>query len=199
MSSLTSGLSPTLILEAKTAADLMTPNVVSISPMATLGEAVAVLKEKRITAMPVCDESGNSVGVLSRSDLVCHDPAEFECLQPDLEQFTQRGFIVRIRHGLSQVFHTGKTVPRHVKDLMTPVVFSVAQETPVSTVIDAMLSLGLHRLFVTRNDGKITGVISAIDVIRHLHAQNVVEAEPAEDPESGLCLDSPLESAPAPA
>ena len=188
MSCLTLKLSPTLILEAKTAADLMTANVVSVSPTATLTEAVAVLKEKRISAVPVCDENSNAIGVLSRTDLVCHDPAEFECLQPDLEQFTQRGFIVRLRHSLSQALHTKKAVTRRVKDVMTPVIFSVALETPASTVIDAMLTLGLHRLFVTQTDGKIAGVISATDVIRHLHPQGVMEPEPAKEPkEQTVC------------
>ncbi len=179
---------PTLTLEAKTAADLMTPNVVSIPLTATLTEAVAVLRERRITAAPVCDELGNGVGVFGRSDLVAHDPEQFELLQPELEKYKKIGLVVRLRRSLSQVFQSKKVGPRRVKELMTPVVFSVAADTPACTVIDAMLLLAVHRIFVTQSDGKIVGVISATDVIRHLHAPGVSEAVPVEEAAVGLCL-----------
>ena len=53
---------------------------------------------------------------------------------------------------------------------MTPAVFAVRPETPTEEVISQMLSLMVHRLFVVASDGVLVGVISALDVLRHLRA-----------------------------
>src|SRR5262249_57674345 len=64
--------------------------------------------------------------------------------------------------------HAGKVDGTPVREIMTPVVFSVAPKTPADTVVDAMLTLGVHRLFVTGEKEELIGVISALDVLRHL-------------------------------
>jgi CBS domain-containing protein len=53
-------------------------------------------------------------------------------------------------------------------DLMTPVVFTVTLDTPAEQVVHQMLALKIHRLFVLDETGVLVGVISAIDVLRHL-------------------------------
>jgi len=52
--------------------------------------------------------------------------------------------------------------------LMTPVVFSVRPETPAREVIEQMLELRVHRLFVIESDGVLVGVVSMSDVMRRL-------------------------------
>jgi len=59
-----------LHLDAGTAEELMTPNPLSISESATAREAAAFLTEREISAVPVINEAGRPVGVLSRADLV---------------------------------------------------------------------------------------------------------------------------------
>ena len=67
---------PRLALQADTAADLMTANPVSVSQNASLREALALLIDKGYSAAPVIDKAGRPVGVLSRSDLLVHEPRE---------------------------------------------------------------------------------------------------------------------------
>ena len=62
-----------LVLQAQTAADLMTPNPVSIRDTATLADAVALLTDKGFSGAPVIDEAGHPIGVVSRADIVAHD------------------------------------------------------------------------------------------------------------------------------
>lgn len=61
-----------LVLQAETVAELMTPNPVSISESATVGEAAWFLTHRELSAVPVINEAGRPVGVLSRADLVRH-------------------------------------------------------------------------------------------------------------------------------
>lgn len=59
-----------LTSRARTAADLMTANPVSIHQMSTVREAAALLTTRGISAAPVIDDAGRPVGVVSRSDLL---------------------------------------------------------------------------------------------------------------------------------
>ena len=137
-----------LVLRAETAAELMTPNPVSVRDTATVAEAVALLTDKGFSGAPVIDEAGRPIGVLSRADIITHD---------------REG----ARLGISDT-RPGTRAPTRVRDLMTPAVFSVTPQTPASKVIAEMLALHVHRLFVVDNSGVLVGVITALDVLRHL-------------------------------
>lgn len=58
--------------------------------------------------------------------------------------------------------------PTRVRDIMTPVVFTVGLRTAAAKVVEQMLSLKVHRLFVVDEDLALVGVISSLDVLRHL-------------------------------
>jgi CBS domain-containing protein len=130
---------PALCLRAATAADLMTSNPVSLRAEATAADAVALLTARGCSGAPVIGESGRPLGVLSQSDLLIH------------------------------ACGSGASPERtRVRDLMTPVVFSATLDTPAEEVVHQMLALKVHRLFVLDATGVLVGVISAVDVLRHL-------------------------------
>jgi CBS domain-containing protein len=118
----------------------MTSGPVSIRANATSQEAVSLLTAKGYSAAPVIDEAGRPVGVLSVSDLLVHERER-------------------------PPYAPGRTP---ASDLMTPAVFSVAPDTPAGKVVAEMLALKVHRLFVVDEDGTLMGVITALDVLRHL-------------------------------
>jgi CBS domain-containing protein len=51
-----------------------------------------------------------------------------------------------------------------VGDIMTPLVFSVAEDATVQEVAAAMITGRIHRVFVTRA-GALVGIISAMDLL----------------------------------
>src|SRR5580704_14420071 len=61
-----------ILLQARTAADLMVRNPISLRAKAGAAEASTLFTEKGITAAPVIDEAGRPIGVVSRSDLLIH-------------------------------------------------------------------------------------------------------------------------------
>src|SRR5438128_2155550 len=63
---LTRKMETQLILHARTAADLMVPNPISLRAEAAVAEAAVLFTEKGITAAPVIDEAGRPIGVVSR-------------------------------------------------------------------------------------------------------------------------------------
>jgi CBS domain-containing protein len=160
-----------LVLEADTAADLMTSNPVSIRDTATVQEAAALLTDKGISAAPVINEVGYPIGVLSRTDLIIHDREKVEYLVPLGEEQASppaSGYVSERQRSGYQVVNVDRT---QVREIMTPVVFAVNPETPANRVIAEMLAMNVHRLFVVDNSGVLVGVISPMDILRCLRGE----------------------------
>jgi predicted transcriptional regulator len=135
-----------LSLAAETAADLMHGDAISIRHDATLSEALAFFIDHNMNVAPVVGDRGEPLGVLSVTDLLIHVRA---CLDLD-------------RGG------AGRVEPASAVELMTPTVFTVDARVPAPEVVRDMLQSRVHHLFVTDDTGRIVGVISTCDVLRHL-------------------------------
>ena len=152
-----------LTLAADTAEQLMTPNPVSISASASVQEAIALLTERGFSAAPVIDEAGRPVGVLSRSDILIHQREQTR----HASLFDQTEWDVPPRR-LREGFEVEVVDSTLVRDIMTPILFTVALDASCKMVVEQMLSLKIHHLFVVDEDGALVGVISSLDILRHL-------------------------------
>jgi CBS domain-containing protein len=159
-----------LFLEATTAEELMTPNPVSLRADASVREATALLTDKGFSAAPVIDAAGRPVGVLSRSDILVHDREKVDHPKPLSEYYDRADLTLRNGERLGDGFEVESVDATRVNDIMTPVVFSVAPHASVERVVDEMLAMRVHRLFVVDADGVLVGVISATDILRRLRA-----------------------------
>jgi len=153
-----------LALTEETAADLMSPHPVSLRAEATVGEALALFTDRGFGAAPVIDDAGRPVGVLSRTDILIHEreqgrrPSTVDGTAWDEEP------VLFVRDG----FSAEVVDPTPVRDLMTPAVFTVGLDTPADRVVEQMRILKVHQLFVIDETLTLVGVISALDVVRHL-------------------------------
>src|SRR5262245_24213520 len=142
-----------LQFDAKVAADLMSGNVTSLRAEASLIDAVVLLIDKGFHAVPVVDEAGHPVGVLSKSDLLVHARE-------------------------SPAFQASRTVTEadptavRVRDLMTPAVFAVAADAPARQVLEHLVAMNVRQSFVVGRGGALIGSIHALDVLRHLHVED---------------------------
>ena len=146
MPATTTVAAPRLTLWAETAADLMTTNPMSIRADATVREAIAVMTQRGFSAAPVIDEAGRPVGVLSRSDILVHE-------REVLKSPPAAGDITCVR------------------DIMTPAVFSVPPHLPAEKVVEQLLTLDVHQLYVVDDSQAVVGVITAHDVLRRLRPE----------------------------
>jgi len=156
-----------LTLEARTAADLMTDHVISIPESSTLHEAIALLIDRGFSGAPVINDAGRAVGVISQSDIVVHDrntPAYAKAVPEFYQRADLRAQIGEDVSGF-QVEAVDRT---RVRDVMTPVVFSIRPDAPSRKVIEEMLNLRVHRLFVIDAEGVLVGVIAMSDILRRL-------------------------------
>jgi CBS domain-containing protein len=153
---------PKLVLDAASAEDLMTPNPISIHGGASVQEGLAMLTDRGFSAAPVIDEAGRPIGVLSRTDLLVHERERVAGKPLEESDLPPR----RVRDGYS----VEVVDPARVRDIMTPVVFTVLLETPAYQVVEQMLALKVHHLFVVDEDRALVGVVSPLDILRHLQS-----------------------------
>lgn len=130
-------------------ADIMQANVKAIGAADLVGDAVAALAEHHISGLPVTDEAGRLVGVLSNSDILQAlaehtDPEERERVFDQME----------------------------VRELMTPRPQTITPDATVRDAAQRMLYLEVHRLFVER-EGRLAGVISTTDLVRAMAGMKV--------------------------
>jgi CBS domain-containing protein len=152
-------------LTGKTARDVMTAGPVSISATATVLEVVAFLTDSGYSAAPVIDESGRPIGVVSRTDVVVYDRARAASAKDVPGYFDQADLMAPAR---AEAPAAGQGPLVRASDLMTQAVFSVGLETPIEEVAGQMVDLNVHRLFVVDDSNVLVGVISVLDLLRHL-------------------------------
>lgn len=170
---------PRMILDGTTAKDLMWPDPVSINESATIREGVAFLVDKGFSAAPVIDKAGRPVGVLSRADVLVHDREQVHhAAGPEF----YHGADLATEKELTEGFQIEEVDRTPIKEIMTPVVYSVLPDAPVAEVITQMVGLKVHRLFVVDPDGVLIGVISTMDILRHLRNEGEPTPPPAKSP-----------------
>ncbi|HEX5825943.1 MAG TPA: CBS domain-containing protein, partial [Candidatus Limnocylindrales bacterium] len=135
----------------------MTRTVVSIRPETPVREVARLLDEHRISGVPVVDDHGSLVGVVSEADFL-RDVA--------------LGAEPRRRSALARLFGRGEDAahaPAHgaatAADLMTSSVISVPPDEPVSEAAALMTRSRINRLPVVE-DGRLVGIVTRADLVR---------------------------------
>jgi CBS domain-containing protein len=159
-----------LILQASTAADVMTANPLSIRDEAAVREAVAFLTDRRISAAPVINAAGRPVGVISEADILRYDREHVEHVHAVPEYYLRSELTLGSGERLPDTFEVEDVDGTTVAEIMTPIIYSVRPETPVEEVVEQLVTRRVHRLFVVDKDGSLIGVITTLDLLRRLHA-----------------------------
>jgi CBS domain-containing protein len=130
-------------------ADVMQRNLRVIRGTDSVGDAIALLAENHVSGLPVVDDHGRLVGVLSSSDIL-----ETLAEHPEPEE-------------REKVFDETQ-----VLEVMTPRPQIIASTAALRDAAQRMLYLEVHRLFV-EDEGRLVGVVSTTDLVRAMAAQKV--------------------------
>ena len=135
--------------------DLMTTDVVSIGPEASLKDVAGILAERRISGLPVVDAERRVLGVVSEADILYKARGSEE---------KSGGFLGWLL--LEGVESDAKLTARTAGEAMTTPVISVGPERPVAEAASRMVEYGVNRLPVLDEGGKLVGLVSRADVVR---------------------------------
>ena len=144
------------------AGDIMSRDVICVPVDMDVRDLTKLLLEKGITGAPVIDENGDLQGVISQTDLMYYSLTRDDELK--MESTFYQSVRVEGRH-IPKGFQIEDVNTSRVGDVMTPVVYSVTEKATVEFVSKMMMRNHIHRVIV-RNGRKVTGIISALDVLR---------------------------------
>jgi CBS domain-containing protein len=142
------------------ARDIMTTEVLTVSPETSISELSKTLENRQIGGVPVVDKGGRLVGVITQSDLV--ERARDLELPPAINILDLHIYLQIPSHLLQRV---EKMLGTTVGDCMTSDPVTVAPNTPVAQIAALMAKQKMHTIPVLQG-GKIVGVIGKMDLVR---------------------------------
>jgi CBS domain-containing protein len=141
------------------ATDVMVRGVVTVHPETDVAEAVKLLAEHDVSALPVVDDEGKLLGILSEADLMHRVEIGTEKRRPWWQE------AVTGAGTLAEEFV--KSHGKKVGEIMTPEVVAVSEETPLSEIATLFEQQRIKRVPVTEG-GKLVGVVSRSNLIQAL-------------------------------
>jgi CBS domain-containing protein len=142
------------------AADIMTREVVTARPDDAVVEVAQLLSERGISAVPVCDELGRLVGIVSEGDLMRPFGAE--------NAMKRSWWLALLADGIDlgpAFVDYVRVESRRVRDLMVTHVITVPETASVAEVADVLARHRIKRVPVVR-EGEMVGILSRSDVVR---------------------------------
>ena len=142
--------------------DIMTKDVVTVSPETGIADAAKLLLERGFNGVPVVDGTGKLVGLLCQTDLVAQQK-KF----PVPSVFTFLDGVI----SLTSMKHLEKEIQKitamTVADAMTPNPVTVGPETSIEEAGTIMVDRNFHTLPVV-SEGELVGIVGKEDVLRTL-------------------------------
>ena len=148
--------------------DLMTPQVLSARPDQSLGDVARLMMEKDVRGLPVVDDAGALVGMVTHRELLKY-------LIPDYLQRSKSGKFRALPDNPNPGGSGGgggaggdpKLLP--VKDVMSRSVLCLSEDQTLTDVANMMSNKDVDRFPVVR-EGVVVGFLTRADLIRRLVA-----------------------------
>ena len=134
--------------------DLMTTDVVAVTPSTPLKEAAELLARRRISGVPVVEPEGRVVGILSEADVLVQERGAHR---------SGRGLLALVFD--SDAAWREKLGARTVADAMTSPAICIGPNRPVHAAAERMLDDGVNRLPVVEDD-RLLGIVTRADLVR---------------------------------
>jgi len=142
--------------------DIMTKEVVSVTKETTVMELAGIFAQRHISSLPVLDQNGELIGMVTETDLVeqdknLHIPTVISIFDWVIYLESDKKFEKELK----------KMTGRTVGDIYSNEVVTVAPDTSISDVADMLSSRKITALPVVEGK-KLVGIISRIDLIRSM-------------------------------
>lgn len=147
------------MLKAK---DIMTSEVITVDENRSVKDLAKILAEKKISGVPVLDDKGKVIGVVTESDLI--DRAKKVHI-PTVMRLFDAFVVLESLDRMEKDFK--KMAASTVKDICNKKVVTVQPDTPLDELATLMAEKQVHTLPVMENE-KLVGIIGKSDIIRTL-------------------------------
>lgn len=142
------------------AKDVMTPEPVCVEPATTIRELARVFEENGVSGVPVVDQQGRVIGVVSKTDLIRRCAEGTDEIPP--------AYLFEVLSEQGEEEETSEVIPEPlicVEDFMTEDPLMVLPEVSVLTVAKLMHEKRIHRVIVADDERFPVGIITTLDLL----------------------------------
>jgi len=147
--------------------EVMTEQVYTVTTEDSVERCSRMLLEHNISGLPVVDQSGNVVGIVTEGDLIrrasrIKAPGYLEILGGGIYLGSPKKFVDQILRAMSL----------SAGEMMTKKVIAVAPDETVEQAATLMVNHRISRLPVIDAAGKLKGIVSRRDIMQHLYSES---------------------------
>ena len=149
------------------AEDIMTSPTITIGKDKNVKEALELLAENNISGIPVTDEEGKVIGIISGADIIRYSQqkklipssstsiwvAPLGNTDDDLQM---------IRSGYEKLYRT------MVEQIMTKKVYTASKDTPISDLAKLMSRRNVNRIPIVNKDNHVVGIVTRNDLVKYM-------------------------------
>jgi len=134
--------------------EIMSRDVITIPSDASLQDVGRTLKEKRISGVPIVNDNGSIVGIITVTDLlrILGQIYQWKIIETEIPELK-----------LSEIFEKEKSKAK-VRDVMTKNVFTLKEDDTINDVFRMMFKKKIHTIPITK-DGKLVGIVGKRDIV----------------------------------
>ncbi len=146
----------------KSVRSIMSNPVVTVFPETTLSEAAHYLVKERISGLPVVDEKGWLIGIITEADFL-------RSLGFSSPRHKNQTIWETLEHLFEQLAHHGEmqnNTEGRVRDFMSNNVVCIGEDESLHAAISKMKTNEVKRLVVCDQQGKVIGMITRSDLVR---------------------------------
>jgi CBS domain-containing protein len=137
-----------------------------VAPETPLKEAIKILVERRISGLPVVDDAGKLVGIISETDLLWQETG----VEPPA-YITFLDSVIYLENPARHEKELHKALGQTVGEVMSGDPVTVTPDQPLRKAAKLMQEKSIRRLAVTDETGKVIGILTPGDIVRAMAAE----------------------------
>jgi CBS domain-containing protein len=149
----------------KTVADVMSHDPIVVRSETSLNEAIKILAERRISGLPVVDDKGKLVGIISETDLMWQETG---VTPPAYIMFLDS--IIYLQNPATYERDLHKVLGQTVGEVMSKDPITISPEKTLTQAARVMHDKNVHRLPVLNESGQVIGILTRGDIVRAMAA-----------------------------
>ncbi|NEN94112.1 MAG: CBS domain-containing protein [Moorea sp. SIO3I7] len=151
---------------AKTVAEVMTREPIVVQPQTPIKEVIKIIAEQSISGLPVVNEAGKLVGVISEADLLWQETG----VEPPVYiMFLDSVIYLENPARYDQELH--KALGQTAGEVMTGHPMSIKPDKPLRKAAKLMQEKSIHHLPVTDEAEQVIGILTSGDIVRAMAAE----------------------------
>jgi CBS-domain-containing membrane protein len=151
-----------------TAKDIMSTDLITVKKDTDIKTLSNLFIDKKINSVPVVDDEGKLIGIVSETDLVYQDASLH--IPTVFSIFDSIFYLQSSKHFKEDL---NKITGSKVKDIMTNKVLSIKENESIYDIASIITEKKFYSIPVVDDNNKLKGIVSRFDIIKSMTDKNI--------------------------